>query len=144
MRAQSGTPVLPELPLTPILPASHQRLEISRSVDDPEDLYTSRNRQVQNDTSFEAFYSEQTQFPQTGVPDTGRPSHLRLTGEHDKRLMCGGQEAMPDVCTSSYRVVERLFIQIPVSAGSDDISTLLHPLSVFFKCSSNRRCFSSQ
>ena len=73
--------------------ATQERLEVSRAVDHPKNLYSARARAVEHEHPVEARYSEDSQRCKTRVPEPTMPSHLRLCRKEGKRLM--GSEEKP-------------------------------------------------
>jgi len=80
---------------------------------------------------------------------SGRPNRdchpiLGLRCQKSKRVMRRHQETVTNFGTGFSRVVKRLFVQIPIREGTDDVTRFRHRAPVIFRRESKRRCFSSQ
>jgi len=100
--------------------------------------------QVKYENSLEPFHAPHSQVFQLRTSEPGLPSHLGLRCQKSKRVMRRHQETVTNFGTGFSRVVKRLFVQIPIREGTDDVTRFRHRAPVIFRRESKRRCFSSQ
>ena len=124
--------------------AAEECLQIPRGMNNPQDLYAIKQREIEKENPFKTRDRKQPQALEIRVSESSMPSHVGLGGQECKGVVGRYEKTVADFGAGGGRVVVRLILKILIGFGSDDVPAFAHRMPVFFRRSSRRRCCSSQ